>query len=706
MDLFDGLNNKQIDAVKSLDGKNRIVAGAGSGKTKVLSHRFAYLVEEIGIHPSNILCITFTNKAAQEMKKRIGTLTPLHNVNDFICTFHGLCVKILRREIHRIGYPANFQIMDTDDGASIAKHVMEELGLDRKNEKVSKFLDGVRGYKYNSPYIRDVILPGTKVKQEDMTKEIRYVQYQQKSFSLDFDDLVHFALYILTNFKDAREYWTNQFNYVMVDETQDCNRNDWELLEIMYERHGNVFIVGDPDQAIYEWRGARPKLFVGFKSDKDVILNQNYRSTPNILKVANSVISHNNMRIKKDLVTTTNKDKAPVYHHTWTEDGEGAYIADQIELLTKEKKNYDDIAILYRASYMSRFVEQALMKKKLPYTVWGGIRFFERKEIKDALGYLRMIEYKDDLSFQRIINYPSRKFGEASLKKLRAIADEENCTLFEAMKAHKRGKAFNKKQLLDFISFIDEFTAFRETHSVSDLLDHVLNKTGVMQDLREDAKTERLDNVVELINSIKYYEQVNENEEISLSTYLQDIALYTNADYNKETKTIKLMTIHQAKGLEFPYVFVCGLTEGVFPSHRTIRERRKAGEEEERRLMYVAITRAEKRLFLTDSGGYNFSTKRDKTPSRFILEIKKNLIEMDGPVDKDAFRQTRSIVRELDSEISTIRTEVTIFNVGDRVLHTVFGKGTILKKDDATGAYVVKFKDGERSLMPKFIKPL
>ena len=544
MDLFDGLNNKQIDAVKSLDGKNRIVAGAGSGKTKVLSHRFAYLVEEIGIHPSNILCITFTNKAAQEMKKRIGTLTPLHNVNDFICTFHGLCVKILRREIHRIGYPANFQIMDTDDGASIAKHVMEELGLDRKNEKVSKFLDGVRGYKYNSPYIRDVILPGTKVKQEDMTKEIRYVQYQQKSFSLDFDDLVHFALYILTNFKDAREYWTNQFNYVMVDETQDCNRNDWELLEIMYERHGNVFIVGDPDQAIYEWRGARPKLFVGFKSDKDVILNQNYRSTPNILKVANSVISHNNMRIKKDLVTTTNKDKAPVYHHTWTEDGEGAYIADQIELLTKEKKNYDDIAILYRASYMSRFVEQALMKKKLPYTVWGGIRFFERKEIKDALGYLRMIEYKDDLSFQRIINYPSRKFGEASLKKLRAIADEENCTLFEAMKAHKRGKAFNKKQLLDFISFIDEFTAFRETHSVSDLLDHVLNKTGVMQDLREDAKTERLDNVVELINSIKYYEQVNENEEISLSTYLQDIALYTNADYNKETKTIKLMTIH------------------------------------------------------------------------------------------------------------------------------------------------------------------
>lgn len=706
MDLFDGLNNKQIDAVKSLDGKNRIVAGAGSGKTKVLSHRFAYLVEEIGIHPSNILCITFTNKAAQEMKKRIGTLTPLHNVNDFICTFHGLCVKILRREIHRIGYPANFQIMDTDDGASIAKHVMEELGLDRKNEKVSKFLDGVRGYKYNSPYIRDVILPGTKVKQEDMTKEIRYVQYQQKSFSLDFDDLVHFALYILTNFKDAREYWTNQFNYVMVDETQDCNRNDWELLEIMYERHGNVFIVGDPDQAIYEWRGAKPELFVGFKSDKDVILNQNYRSTPNILKVANSVISHNNMRIKKDLVTTTNKDKAPVYHHTWTEDGEGAYIADQIELLTKEKKNYDDIAILYRASYMSRFVEQALMKKKLPYTVWGGIRFFERKEIKDALGYLRMIEYKDDLSFQRIINYPSRKFGEASLKKLRAIADEKNCTLFEAMKAHKRSKAFNKKQLHDFISFIDEFTAFRETHSVSDLLDHVLNKTGVMQDLREDAKTERLDNVVELINSIKYYEQVNENEEISLSTYLQDIALYTNADYNKETKTIKLMTIHQAKGLEFPYVFVCGLTEGVFPSHRTIRERRKAGEEEERRLMYVAITRAEKRLFLTDSGGYNFSTKRDKTPSRFILEIKKNLIEMDGPVDKDAFRQTRSIVRELDSEISTIRTEVTIFNVGDRVLHTVFGKGTILKKDDATGAYVVKFKDGERSLMPKFIKPL
>src|SRR3712207_4658576 len=324
MDLYGGLNDKQIEAVKSLDGRIRVVAGAGSGKTKVLSHRFAYLVEEIGIHPSNILCITFTNKAAQEMKKRIGALTPLYNVNDFICTFHGLCVKILRKEIYRIGYPSNFQIMDVEDGLTLAKAVMGEMGLDRKATTAKQFLEGVRIYKYRTPYIRDVILPGAKVNPKGMNENIWYIQYQQKRFSLDFDDLILFAIYILDNFKEAREYWANQFNYIMVDETQDCNKHDWELVEILAKKHRNLFIVGDPDQAIYEWRGAKPDYFVTFKSDKDVILNQNYRSTPNILKVANSVISHNKMRIKKNLITKIDKDKAPIYHHALNEDGEGA----------------------------------------------------------------------------------------------------------------------------------------------------------------------------------------------------------------------------------------------------------------------------------------------------------------------------------------------------------------------------------------------
>lgn len=706
MDLYSGLNNRQIDAVKSLDGKIRIIAGAGSGKTKVLSHRFAYLVEEIGIHPSNVLCITFTNKAAQEMKERISTLTPLHNVNDFICTFHGLCVKILRKEIHRVRYPSNFQIIDIDDATTLVKNVMDEMGLDKGNITTKQFLEGVKKYKYYNQYIRDVILPNAKTKEENITAEIKYIQYQQKSFSLDFDDLILFALYILNNFKEARDYWSNQFNYIMVDETQDCNGNDWNLVNILAEKHENLFIVGDPDQAIYEWRGAKPHLFLDFKSDKDVILNQNYRSTPNILEVANSVISYNQMRIRKNLTTQIDKNKAPIYHHTLTEDEEGAYIAEQIKLLTKKEESYDDVAILYRASYQSRFVEQALMKKKLPYVVWGGIRFFERKEIKDALGYLRMVEYKDDLSFQRIINYPSRKFGNASMQKLKKIASEENITLFEALVRHKNNKEFNKRAIRDFVTFIDSCAELKNTLTISNLLDHILKETGVKQKLREDPETERLENVQELLNSIKYYEQVNENEDISLTTYLQDIALYTNADYNKNTKTIKLMTIHQAKGLEFPYVFVCGLTEGIFPSHRTIRDRRKAGEEEERRLMYVAITRAEKRLFLTDSGGYNFSTKGEKTPSRFILEIKKNLIEMDGSIDEYAFRLTKSIVKELDTELSHHLLKEQDFKIGDKVSHAVFEEGIIINKNETTGAFVVKFKDGERSLLPRFIKPL
>nr|DAR09411.1 MAG TPA: REP HELICASE [Caudoviricetes sp.] len=711
MNLFDGLNDRQIEVVKSLDGRIRVVAGAGSGKTKVLCHRYARLVEGIGIHPSNILCITFTNKAAQEMKKRIGTLTSLYNVNDFICTFHGLCVKILRKEIYRIGYPSNFQIMDIEDSGVIAKNVFEEMKLDRTAVEVKQFLDSVSRYKFNSfdvpngSYIDKILLPNTHVRPKDVTEEIRYIQYQQKSFSLDFNDLILFTLYILKNFKKAREFWSNQFNYIMVDETQDCNRHDWELVEILAEKHGNLFIVGDPDQAIYEWRGSLPKYFVNFKCDKDIILNQNYRSTPNILKVANSVISHNKMRIKKSLTTEIGKSEAPIYHHTWTEDGEGGYISEQIEKLTKDAKNYEDVAILYRASYQSRFIEQALMKRKIPYVIWGGIRFFERKEIKDVLAYLRMVEYKDDLSFQRIINYPSRKFGNVSMQKLKLIASEENLTLFDALKKYKKKEEFNKKSLVDFIEFIDECNSTKDTYTISNLLEHILDKTGVKNDLRTDPKSERLENVDELLNSIKYYEQVNENEDISLTTYLQDIALFTNADYNKDAKGVKLMTIHQAKGLEFPYVFICGLTEGIFPSHRTIRERRKAGEEEERRLMYVALTRAEKRLFLTDSGGYNFSTKREKTPSRFILEIKKNLIDVDGPIDEDAFSLTKTIVKELNTEIKPL-WEGPVFRVGDNVVHAVFGKGNIIKKDDTTGAYIVKFKDGERSLLPRFIKPI
>ena len=364
------------------------------------------------------------------------------------------------------------------------------------------------------------------------------------------------------------------------------------------------------------------------------------------------------------------------------------------------------MAILYRASYQSRFVEQALMKRKIPYVIWGGIRFFERKEIKDVVAYLRMVEYKDDLSFQRIINYPSRKFGNVSMQKLKHIASEENITLFDALKKYKEEKIFNKKPLIDFIEFIEECNSIKNTYTISNLLEHIIDKTGVKNDLRTDPKLERLENVEELLNSIKYYEQVNENEAISLTTYLQDIALFTNADYNKEMKGVKLMTIHQAKGLEFPYVFICGLTEGIFPSHRTIRERRKNGEEEERRLMYVALTRAEKRLFLTDSGGYNFSTKRDKTPSRFILEIKRKLIETDGPIDKEAFRQTKTIVKKLNAEIDRPAEKEPSFKVGDDVVHAIFGEGKIIKKDDTTGAFVVKFKDGERSLLARFIKPI
>lgn len=697
------LNKKQQEAVETTEGRVRIVAGAGSGKTSVLVHRYAYLVNELGIDPNNILCMTFTNKAATEMKNRIGKLTASSNVNDYVCTIHGFCVKFLRKEGYRIGFPKNFSILDEEDGKTLAIQVMDECGINRNEETVKGFLKDIRIGKSISPYISDLWIGKSENSSSYSDSFYKYVMKQLKSFSLSFIDLINLTIYILENFEEARLYWQDKLNYIMIDEAQDCNADEWNIVETLAANYQNLFIVGDPDQCIYEWRGAAPGFFLEFKADTQIILDENYRSTPNILNVANSLIVHNKMRIEKNLITNLAEGKIVLHYHGKDDKDESNWIAKQIKNLIETGAKPKDFAILYRASYLSRSIEQALVEKNLKYTMWGGVRFFERKEIKDSLAYLKLLAFEDDMSFMRIINLPKRSFGKASMEKLQTIANDNNCSLLEALRQNIHKPEFDKEQLRIFLSLFENANELRKTSSISDLFDYMLTESGLKEELRFTVEEERLENIAELASSIKYYEELNENEEdVSLDTYLQDIALYTNADYKKDSSSIKLMTIHQAKGLEFPYVFVLGLSEGIFPSHRSIRERRKKGEEEERRLMYVAVTRAEKALFLTESEGFNRSTKSSKYPSRFLMEIGDNLLEVEGDIDPILLEGTKNLVKQIENEINPDIT--SLFAIGDKVVHKVFGIGEIIEVTPERNSYKVQFEKGSRNIIGRVLK--
>lgn len=710
IDLFKDLNKNQIAAVKATEGMVRVVAGAGSGKTRVLAHRYAYLVNNMGIVPSNILCATFTNKAAQEMRNRIAKLVSAGNVNDFVCTIHSLCVRILRQEIHRIGYPKNFTIIDEEDQKSLAKEVFKDFSLDKTEITTKQFLDGVfclkndgtkdkTGYEY---YIESIILPDGKVPQKSDTPEIAYIKKQRKSFLLDFEDLILFALYILNHFEEAKKYWQKQLNYIMLDEAQDCSGYDWSIVRLLGEKHKNIFIVGDPDQCIYEWRGVKIERFLNFPAETDIILDENYRSIPNILDVANSIITHNKRRIKKDLRTRKEGNAQAIHFHGKNEVEEYDWIAEQISKLKEDGCKGNEIAILYRSSHLSRGVEQALMRKNIKYEVWGGIRFFERREIKDALCYLRLIANQDDLSFKRVVNTPGRLFGPASIEKLEQLSAVENVTLFAALKNHQDASFIIKRdEMSEFVRLIDECKSFIGQKPILEILDYILKQSGYIDLLRNDEDQDRIDNLNELLLSVKYYQESHEENAMDVDAYLQDIALYTNMDFKKEESSVKLMTIHQAKGLEFPYVFVCGLSEGLFPSARTIRESKESGLEEERRLMYVAVTRAEKGLFLSESEGFNHSVGGEKYPSRFLREIKKSLFVVEGEFDESLFNGTDNIIHSIDrSHTSFINHHYApmLLKVGDQVKHHALGIGTILEVGKNNDCYMVDFNGNVRNI--------
>jgi len=703
-DIFQGLNTRQREAVEATEGRIRVVAGAGTGKTKALTHRYAYIVNVLGIDPANILCLTFTNKAAAEMRSRISAMVQSGDYNDFVCTLHGFCVKFLRQEIYRLGFPKSFTVLDEEDSKVIAKQTMDEMGIKRTEKTVKQFLEAIGAEKALNGYIQTYMLPGSKISDE-MRRTSRlcgYVSRQMKHYALDFDDLMNVTKYILDHFPDACEHWQNALNYIMVDEAQDCNLDDWDLVERLSAKHRNLFVVGDPDQAIYQWRGARPDLFVQFAADKTIILDENYRSTPRILDIANCVISNNKNRIPKDLFTRKPEGRAVIHFHGKSEKEETEWIVSQIKAILSGGARPNEIAILYRSSYQSRALEQELLNAHLEYAIWGGTRFFERKEIKDALAYLHLVNNQDDdLSFERIINMPSRKLGRKFLDSVRALSEYRGISLYSALQIQGDVKAAG------FIGLIEDAKQYAREHRVSDLLNRLLDRSGYKQMVREDQDEDRLENLDELLSSIRFYESVRTPEESTLADYLQDIALYTNEDHRKDTPTIKLMTIHQAKGLEFPYVFIFGLSEGIFPNMRTIREGKTEGEEEERRLMYVAVTRAQQALFLTESEGFNISSKTNKYPSRFLAEIKRDLLVTEGVVSPELWKGTKNLSHVLDEDFEDERAEYndSPFHLGDTVTHPVFGEGRIVGANKDYTSFEVEFDSGStRTLRAGFLK--
>ena len=696
------LNKEQLEAVTETEGFVRVIAGAGSGKTKALTSRYAYIVEALGINSSNILCVTFTNKAAQEMRKRVKRLVGENSDLSYITTYHGFCVRVLREDINKIKYPKNFIIMDVEDQKTVLRQVYNELGLTSKVFTFKQVLRYISKQKTSQEYLQYILESKKKETDNEIEKVfIRYLEKQQRNFALDFDDLLNFALYIFVNNPDVLEKWQKRLHYIQVDETQDSSQKQFILIEMLSQIHKNLFVVGDPDQTIYEWRGAKPEILVDFDKQfpdsKTIIMNQNYRSTPNILNLGNHIIKNNKIRVDKDMFTQNPEGVEVVHFHGQNDYKEGLWVANEIKkLVADETCKYSDFAILYRANHISRSIEQSLIRENIPYSVFGGIRFFERKEIKDVLAYLRLIEFGDDFSFLRVVNTPSRSLGKKFIENIAKIAEKENISLYSALEENISQKDLSRKGAIEFIELIEKYKKSKNDLIISDLVKEIMDESGLSAYYRTDGDTDRLDNIKELQNSIILLETQDE-EQINLTEYLQEIALYTNMDIEDDKNDrVKLMTIHTSKGLEFPFVFLCGFTEGVLPSAMSIKERRAKAIEEERRLTYVAITRAEKAFYMTESEGFNFSTGLNKYPSRFLFEISDNYFVRKGELSQEIIDEAKEQLN-LDSTRQPIQKK---FNVGDIVNHTIWNQGKIIEVNEEKGEYQIEF------IETKKVKPI
>jgi DNA helicase-2/ATP-dependent DNA helicase PcrA len=683
---LEGLNNRQLDAIKTLDGPMLVLAGAGSGKTKVLTTKVAYLLEERDISPKNILAITFTNKAAKEMKDRIFSLIGREAFLIQISTFHSFGLKILKENYDLLGYESNFTILDASDSETVIKKIMKDYDIDsskynyraikssissNKNEMVG--VEDFKKFVYND--YDEVVL---KVYEE-------YEKELQRSNAIDFDDLLILPLKLFNEHKEVLQKYQEQYKYVFIDEYQDTNKPQYILSKLISAKYKNITVVGDNDQAIFTWRGADYKNILNFEKDyedaKVVILDENYRSTKTILKAANNVIKNNKLRKEKNLWTENEDGNKITYYKAFDEKDESFYVIKEIKKLLDEGVNPNDICVLYRANAQSRGIEDAFLENNISYRIVGSFAFYQRKEIKDLLSYLKLIHNeKDDVSLLRVINYPKRGIGTKTIEELTMVSNQNNCSLYDAIESGKE---------LEFKNIIEELKKESEKMSLTEFVDLVLDKTGIRESLKSEKTLEadiRLENLEEFKSITRTVEEVDGIA--SLGDFLDEISLVTDASEKQEdgNDKVTLMTMHAVKGLEFDYVFVIGVEEGLFPHLNSMNSADEL--EEERRLCYVAITRARKKLYIINARSRLLYGKiSSNVPSRFIAEIGDDLLDQEKkePIFSKKINREDMIV---DNDIKA----------GDLIEHDKYGKGVVMDIDGSI-ATIAFSKAGVKKLL-------
>ena len=754
-EILEGLNDKQYEAVVNTEGPCLVIAGAGSGKTKVLTHKIAYLLGEKDVKPWDIIAITFTNKAANEMKERIAGLVGDSAKDIWMGTFHSICVRILRRFIDRIGFDTSFIIFDTSDQRTLVKNCLKDLAIDDKMFTDRAVLSEISNAK------NDMLEPSSyqaKAMGDFRKEKIAevYELYQKRlkeNNAIDFDDIINFTLKIFNENEEILEYYANKFQYILVDEYQDTNKSQFTLISKLAKNHRNITAVGDNDQGIYSFRGADISNILNFEKDfkgtKIIKLEQNYRCTGNILKVANSVIKNNETKYDKKLWTENETGNLPKVYTADNEYDEGRYIVEQIEHLRRtENYKYSDFAVLYRMNTQSRAIEDILRREGIPYKIVGGLKFFERKEIKDIISYLRLIQNpSDNLSLTRIINEPKRGIGRTSLDKVTDLAIQNETSMYEVIK-HANEYGLNRVYLnsRDFINTIEELRAKIDKVSITELVKLTLNKTGYKKALEQEKTIEaenRIENLEEFLTVAMEFEK--EEAENTLQDFLEGMTLSSDLDNVDEAEeSVTLMTLHSAKGLEFPVVFLVGMEEGIFPGYKSIGEQKEL--EEERRLCYVGITRAKKDLFLTRAKQRTmFGSTSCNMASRFLSEIPSDLLDGDeepfGQVNKNndymwtygnkgassvktfktepspkvaassvnkgfSFGRTaESFLKGLATKSASKAVDLSQYGEGVRVYHKKFGEGVITATEPEGDDLKVDIsfdKVGHKRLMAKF----
>lgn len=717
--LVKNMNSEQSEAVRTTEGPLLIMAGAGSGKTRVLTHRIAYLLDEKDVSPYNILAITFTNKAAKEMKARVEHLVGEEAQVIWMSTFHSMCVRILRRDADRIGIERNFTIIDPTDQKSVIKDVLKSENIDSKRFEPRMFIGAISNLKNELKTPEDAQKEANDFHSQMVATVYKGYQRQlSRNEALDFDDLIMTTINLFERVPETLEYYQNKFQYIHVDEYQDTNKAQYTLVKLLANKFKNLCVVGDSDQSIYGWRGADIQNILSFEEDypeaKTIFLEQNYRSTKNILNAANEVIKHNSERKPKGLWTANSEGDKIQYYEAMTERDEAEYVVKEIMKHQRSGKKYSEMAILYRTNAQSRVLEETFMKSNIPYTMVGGQKFYDRKEIKDLLSYLRVIaNSNDDISLQRIINVPKRGIGPSSVEKIQTYALQNNISMFDAL-AEVDFIGLSKKVTQECISFyemIQNLIKEQEFLEISEIVDEVLQKSGYRDMLDREQSIEsrsRLENLDEFMSVPKDYEENTPLEEQSLINFLTDLSLVADIDEADTQNGVTLMTMHSAKGLEFPIVFIMGMEESLFPHIRAIKSEDDHEMEEERRICYVAITRAEELLYITNATTRMlFGRSQSNMPSRFLKEIPEDLLDSHTGQKRQTIYPKSQPKRGFSKRTTSTKKQVSSsdWKVGDKVMHKAWGEGMVSNVNEKNGSVeldIIFKSEGPKRLLAQF----